>query len=116
MSKKVVVLIRQEGLGSVSAQDRRFGIDMMDRLLHTLEGQPVKPQAICFYTDGVKLVCEGSSVVPSLQILEGMGVKLVTCKTCLDYFKLFDKVAVGTVGSMNDIVKLLMEADHVVTV
>ena len=89
---------------------------MFDRFLHALESQPVKPHAICFYTDGVKLVCEGSPALLGLRILQGQGVRLVTCRTCLEHFRLTDKVAVGEVGGMNDIVGLLTEADSVVTV
>jgi hypothetical protein len=89
---------------------------MFDRFLHTLEGQAVKPQALCFYTEGVRLVCQGSPVVESLSFLHGMGVRIVTCKSCLDYFKLGDRAAIGEVGGMNDIVKLLLDADKVITV
>ena len=116
MDGKIVVLVRQEGLGQVRPDDKQFGIEMFDRFLHTLEGQPVKPQVICFYTEGVKLVCRGSTAQQSLSFLQGMGVRILICKTCLDYFKLTDQVAVGEVGTMNDIVKLLLEADKVMTV
>jgi DsrE/DsrF/DsrH-like protein len=61
-------------------------------------------------------VCKGSSALQSLSFLQGMGVRIVTCKTCLDYFRLVDQVAVGEVGNMNDVVKLLLEADKVITV
>lgn len=116
MESRIVILVRQGGLGQVPAEDKQFGLEMFDRFLHTLEGQPVKPQAICFYTEGVKLVCRGSSALQSLSLLYGMGVRIVTCKTCLDFFKLSDQVAIGEVGGMNDIVKLLLEADKVITV
>jgi hypothetical protein len=116
MESKIVILVRQAGLGHIQAEDKQFGLEMFDRFLHTLEGEPVKPQAICFYTEGVKLVCQGSSALQSLSFLHGMGVRIVTCRTCLDYFKLLDQVAIGEVGGMNDIVKLLFEADKVITV
>ena len=114
--RKIVVLVTREGLGSVGPADRQFGLDMFDRLLHTLETQTVRPHVICFYTDGVKLVCEGSPALLGLKLLEGMGVRLVICKTCLEHFHLTDKVAVGEVGGMNEIVGLLTEADSVVSV
>jgi sulfur relay (sulfurtransferase) complex TusBCD TusD component (DsrE family) len=116
MARNVVVLIRQAGLGQVDRQDADFGVQMFDRFLHSLESQPVKPHAMCFYTEGVKLICTPSPVVASLQLLQGMGVRLVVCGTCLDYFGLRDKVAVGEIGTMNEIAGMLLEADHVVTV
>jgi sulfur relay (sulfurtransferase) complex TusBCD TusD component (DsrE family) len=113
---KLVLLVTREGLGQVDPTDRPFGLEMFDRFLHALESQPVKPHAICFYTDGVKLVCEGSPALLGLRILQGQGVRLVACRTCLEHFGLTGKVAVGEVGGMNDIAGLLTEADSVVTV
>jgi len=116
MSRQIVVLVRQAALGHVAPADAQFGTEMFDRFLHSLENRPVRPRAVCFYTEGVKLVCQGSSVVESLKLLEGMGVRLVACGTCLDYVGLRDQVAVGEVCGMNEIVALLMEADLVLTV
>lgn len=116
MSQNVVILVRQEGLGQVGLQDRDFGLEMFDRFLHTLESQPAKPHTICFYTEGVKLTCQGSPVVPGLQLIEGMGVRLLICRTCLEYYGLTEKVAVGQISTMSEIVKTLIAADKVLTV
>jgi sulfur relay (sulfurtransferase) complex TusBCD TusD component (DsrE family) len=111
-----VVLVTRDGLGQVGPQDRKFGMDMFERFLHAMESQPEKPQTVCFYTDGVKLTCQGSPVVPALQLIAGMGVRLLICKTCLEYFRLMDKVAVGEVSTMNEIMKHLLAADKVITI
>jgi intracellular sulfur oxidation DsrE/DsrF family protein len=113
---KLVLLVTREGLGQVDPSDRPFGLEMFDRFLHALESQAIKPHSICFYTDGVKLVCEGSPALLGLKILQGQGVRLLACRTCLEHFGLSDKVAVGEVGGMNDIVGLVTEADSVVSV
>jgi sulfur relay (sulfurtransferase) complex TusBCD TusD component (DsrE family) len=116
MKKKVVVIVRQEGLGNVNPQDRQFGRDMFDRFLHTLEGQALKPHAICFYTEGVKFTCEESPVLFSLRLLERMGVQVVSCTSCLEYYGLESKLLAGEKGTMKDIVQLALEADSVITV
>jgi hypothetical protein len=116
LAKNVVILVRQEGLGSVAVEDGEFGIDMFDRFLHALEGQPLKPAAICLYTAGVKLACAGSKAVFGLKMMAGMGVRIVSCRTCLDHYGLLDKVAAGETATMSDISRILMEADHVITV
>ena len=74
-----------------------------------------KPAKILFYTEGVKLVCEGSPVLQWLRILEYAGVELIVCSTCLEYFGLIDKVRVGKVGGMPGILAALQEADKVVS-
>jgi hypothetical protein len=113
----VVVLVRQEGLGQVDPKDREFGIEMLDRFLHAMESQPEKPQTICFYTEGVKLVREGSRAVPGLQLIQGMGVRLLICKTCLAYFGIAEKeVAVGQISTMNEILGALVAATKVITI
>ena len=116
MGRKIVVIVRQDGLGSVAPADTQFGREMLDKFLHTLEGLSPKPHAICFYTGGVRLTCEGSPVLFSLQLLAGMGVRIVTCTSCLEYYRLETKVAVGERGTMRDIVGLTLEADSVITV
>jgi len=113
---KLVLLVTREGLGQVGPDDRQFGLEMFDRLLHAWESQPVKPYAICFYTEGVKLVCHGSPALLGLKILQSQGVRLVSCRTCLEHFGLTGEVATGEVGGMNDIVGLLTEAGSVVSV
>jgi len=113
---KLVLLVTREGLGHVDPTDKPFGLEMFDRLVHAWESQPVKPQAICFYTEGVKLVCSGSPALLGLKVLHSQGVRLISCRTCLEHFGLTSRVAVGEVGGMNDIVGLLVEADSVVTV
>jgi intracellular sulfur oxidation DsrE/DsrF family protein len=73
------------------------------------------PAAICFYTDGVKLVVEGSPVLEPLKSLEARGVHLIICSTCLSYFGLEDKVRVGVVGGMTDIIEAQWRAGKVIT-
>lgn len=114
--KRLVILVTQDGLGRVNPSDQKFSMEMFDRFLHAWEGQAVRPAAICFYTDGVKLVCEGSPALLGLKLLQGMGVHLLVCRTCLEHFQIANKVKVGEVRGMNDIVALLSDADSVITV
>jgi len=54
--------------------------------------------------------------IDSLRTLERQGTKLILCRTCLDFFGLTDKVEVGTVGKMTDIIAALQGAAKVVSV
>lgn len=74
------------------------------------------PETILFYADGVKLACEGSLFIESLRAMENKGTRIILCRTCLDYFGLVDKVVVGSVGKMTDIVAALEAATKVVSV
>jgi len=116
MGRSIVILVRQNGLGSVQPGDAEFGLEMFDKLIHTFEKADTKPSAICFYTEGVKLACEDSPALLGLKLLQGMGVRIVVCQTCLVKYGLTDKLLVGEVGGMNDIVAVMASADSVITV
>jgi hypothetical protein len=83
-------------------------------LILTLETGSL-PSKIIFYTDGVKLTCDGSPVLEILGKYVDQGVELVICKTCLDYFKLADNVKIGIVGGMGDIIEAMQKAEKIVS-
>ncbi|HSQ38875.1 MAG TPA: DsrE family protein, partial [Anaerolineales bacterium] len=62
-----------------------------------------------------RLVCEGSPVLDSLRALEARHARLIVCSTCLAYLNLADKVQVGIVGGMGDILEAQTKADKVIT-
>jgi sulfur relay (sulfurtransferase) complex TusBCD TusD component (DsrE family) len=82
--------------------------------LNLLSENDLLPQVICFYADGVKLAVEGSPVLEQLRALEVKGVRLVICQTCLNFYGLIDKVQVGIVGGMTDIIEAQWRADKVI--
>lgn len=89
---------------------------MFAKYLELLSHHESLPAAFCFYTDGVKLVCDGSPVIEPLRSLENKGVRLIICSTCLDYFKLATQVQVGIVGGMGDILEAQSKAEKVITI
>lgn len=88
---------------------------LLDTYLTLLTENDSLPAAICFYTDGVKLVVEGSPFLEHLSQLERRGVRLIACSTCLNYFGLSEKVRVGIVGGMPDILEAQSRASKVIT-
>ena len=50
-----------------------------------------------------------------MKALKDRGVELILCSTCLDYFDLRDKVQVGIVGGMPDIIEALSAAEKVIS-
>jgi sulfur relay (sulfurtransferase) complex TusBCD TusD component (DsrE family) len=88
---------------------------VLDTYLRLLLENNSLPAVICFYTDGVKLVVEGSSLIERLSQIEKRGVRLIICSTCLSYFGLVEKVKVGIVGGMQDIIEAQVRADKVIT-
>jgi intracellular sulfur oxidation DsrE/DsrF family protein len=96
--------------------DEKLQQVLFAKYIELLSQNESPPGAICFYTDGVKLVCEGSPVLEGLRQLENKGVRLIVCSTCLNYFELTAKVQVGIVGGMGDILEAQMKAEKVITI
>ena len=107
-----VILITNNGMGR---SDETLQHKLIQTYLKLLDDSNTLPAAICFYTDGVKLVATGSPVLEVLRELEAKGVHLVLCGTCLNYFGLEDQVEVGVVGGMTDIIEAQWRADKVIT-
>jgi hypothetical protein len=111
-SASTVILVTSNGMGVAEEQLQQKLLSIYLKML--LENK-FFPGAICFYGDGVKAVVDGSPVLELLRELEADGVRLIICITCLKYLGLEDKVAVGIVGGMNDILLAQWMADKVIT-
>lgn len=108
-----LIVISNAGLGHGDpALTRR----MIGTYLRTLAEMQMKPATIAFYTAGVQLVTDDSPCLTELKALAGAGVRLLACRSCLEFYGLVDRVAVGEVGNMAQIVELQAGAKRVVTV
>lgn len=113
MNNNTIILFTHYGLGSAPGQ---LPLTLVAKFLSLWLESGDLPAKILFYTEGVKLACNGSPVLEQLKALEKQGVELVLCKTCLDFFELADQVQVGVVGGMGDILEALQKAEKVITV
>ena len=110
--KNTVILITNNGIGKA---DKKLQQLLAGKYLELLAQNGSLPAAICFYTEGVRLVCEGSPVIAQLRELESQGVRLIVCSTCLNYFGLTEKLQVGIVGGIGDIIEAQTKAEKVIT-
>jgi len=110
-SGDIVLLIASNKVGEGSDE---LGEILMRAFMHTfMEVEPL-PQTMIFMNSGVKLVIEDSLVLEDLQALAAEGIQILVCGTCLDYFKLKDKVAVGEVSNTYTIAETILRAGKVV--
>jgi sulfur relay (sulfurtransferase) complex TusBCD TusD component (DsrE family) len=112
-NSETVILVTRNGMGQAE-------FELQQKLIITyfklLDENNILPAVICFYADGVRLAVAGSPVIETLQSLEAKGVRLVLCSTCLNYYNLLEKVQVGIVGGMTDIIEAQLRAGKVVTI
>ncbi len=111
MDATVLVLAR-EGVGH---GDPRLQQALLAKYLDLLLAGGLAPRALCFMTEGVHLVCEGSAVLEPLRALERRGTRLLVCTTCLKFHRLEDGLRVGTACGMPDILDAQVGAEKVIT-
>ncbi len=110
-ARKVVVYINSDLLG---AGDEALGSFLMKAFLKTLLDLEKKPDRLILINSGVQLAADGSKVLENLVSLSEAGVEIVSCGTCLDFYKLRDKLSVGTISNMYDIIQSMLEADRLI--
>ena len=108
-----VVLVASDTLGRGEAE---LGSILIRGFLHTLNEVEPLPSTLVFINSGVKLVAEGSAVLDDLRALGDKGVEILACGTCLNYYALKGKMAVGQVSNMYTIAETLLRADKVTSV
>ncbi|MBE5972956.1 MAG: sulfurtransferase-like selenium metabolism protein YedF [Lachnoclostridium sp.] len=106
-----VVAIASERMGHGNDE---LGKVLMKGFIYALSQLEELPKTILFYNGGATITCEESPSVEDLKNMEAQGVEILTCGTCLDYYGLKDKLAVGSVTNMYTIVEKLAQADKII--
>ena len=106
-----VVAVDTDAMGRGSEE---LGRTLMKGFLFAVSQLPVLPKTMLFYNGGAKLTTEGSDSLEDLKKMEAQGVEILTCGTCLNYYGLTEKLAVGGVTNMYSIVEKLAGAGKVV--
>ena len=94
--------------------DPKLGTSLMKAFVFALTKQDQLPDTILCYNTGAYLTCEGADTLEDMKLLESEGVTILTCGTCLDFYGLKEKLAVGGVTNMYDIVERMENAAQIV--
>lgn len=113
MHPGTVVIVSGETMGR---GDDALGAKLLANFLRTLSAAEPKPDAVVFYNAAVRLLAPESQSLDALRALDGAGVELLACVTCLEFFGLTERLAVGQVSNMREIVQATLAAGKVVTI
>ena len=94
--------------------EEKLGKSLMKAFVFAVTKQDVLPETILCYNTGAYLTCEGADTLEDLKILEAEGVNILTCGTCLDFYGMKDKLAVGGVTNMYEIVEKMEQAKTII--
>ena len=109
--KGMLVVLSANTMGS---GDPKLGTSLMKAFVFALTKQDQLPDTILCYNTGASLTCEGADTLEDLKLLESEGVTILTCGTCLDFYGLKEKLAVGGVTNMYDIGERMENAARII--
>ncbi len=110
---KTVLVINHAAMGH---GDDELGTRILLALLNKAAGALDGLETVVFYNGGVKLLTDGSPVLQALAGLDAAGVDLIGCGTCIDHFDLRDRIRVGEIAGMDDILRAMNGAERVITI
>ena len=109
--KNTVVVISSKAMGHGGDE---LGTALMKGFIFALSQQETLPNTILFYNGGANIPVEGSVSLEDLKNMEAQGVEILTCGTCLNFYGLTEKLAVGEVTNMYTIVEKMTGADLII--
>ena len=110
---ETVMVFASDQLGT---GDEELGQLLIASFINALPEAKPLPQKMLFINRGVFLTTEGSRVLDTLAKLSNQGVEIFSCGTCLNYYKLKEKLKVGQVTNMYDTVSSVLSAGKVVRI
>ncbi|MCB2220551.1 MAG: sulfurtransferase-like selenium metabolism protein YedF [Bacteroidetes bacterium] len=111
--KSFVVMLAKDYLGE---GEHELGHALVGSMLNTIKAMEVLPEKIIFMNSGINLVTKGSLFLPLLKELETMGVTIITCGTCLDYYGKMDDLEIGRISNMADIMESMLTVGKVINI
>ena len=104
--KKIVYLFDSDYVGS----NRELGKVLLNGFMNAALALPHKNCTVILISNAVKLAVRGSYALDVLNNLQQQGVGILICGTCLDFFKIRDEVAIGTVSNALEIMQRMTAA------
>lgn len=107
-----VVAIGQDCMGQGSEE---LGKILIKGFIYALAQLDTPPAALLFFNAGITLALDGANTVDDLRALAGRGTSILLCGTCIDYYQAREKIAVGEIVNMMDIVSWMHRGYPVIT-
>ncbi|MDR1176687.1 MAG: sulfurtransferase-like selenium metabolism protein YedF [Treponema sp.] len=109
-------LVLAIGKNTMGTGNEELGAILIKGFVYSLTELDPPPEIILFFNSGVTLSTEGSAAVKDLKSLEEKGCVISSCGTCLDFYNLRDKLAVGNVTNMYAIVEAMAQAGKLINI
>ena len=101
---------------SMGAGAEELGKILIKGFIYSLTELPKPPKFVVFLNSGAYLTSQGANTIDDLKKLEEKGTKILTCGTCVNYYGIQDKLAVGTITDMYDITAKMASAGNIINI
>ncbi len=106
-----VIAITSDRMGE---GDEKLGRLLMVNFIKAVKDLDKLPSKMVFYNRGVTLAVRGSETANDLKDIEKMGVELLFCGTCVNYYNLEEEIETGILSNMFVIAETLASAGNIV--
>jgi selenium metabolism protein YedF len=110
-NEKTIVVIASDKMGDGSEE---LGKILMKGFIYTLTEMEEVPSTVLFYNSGAKITVAGSESLEDIEVLMERGSEILTCGTCLNYYGIQDKLAIGEISNMYTIIERQKNATKVI--
>ncbi|MDR3166040.1 MAG: sulfurtransferase-like selenium metabolism protein YedF [Synergistaceae bacterium] len=109
----LIVVISRNTMGEGAEE---LGKILIKGFIYSLTELPVLPECLIFFNSGAYLTSDGSNTIDDLRKMEERGVEIFTCGTCVNYYGLQDKLAVGAITDMYGITEKMASASNIINI
>ena len=113
VSSGMAVVIGRDTMGKGAEE---LGKILIKGFIYSLTELPMPPKYVIFFNSGVYLTSNESNTIDDLKKLEEKGVKVLTCGTCINFYNLQDKLAVGEIVNMYEITEKMASATNIINI
>ena len=106
-----IVAFQKNRLGDGAEE---LGNILIKAFINTLPETTLKPKSLIFLNSGIFLALKDSLVLDALKKLEQMGIEILVCGTCLDYYHKKQELEVGIISNMYDIIERLSQTGNII--
>lgn len=111
--ENIVVVIDSDEMGK---GDEELGKILVKGFIYSLTEMETLPKTVILYNKGVLLATVNENTIEDLKKLESMGVEIISCGTCANYYGVQDKLKVGSLTNMYTIVDRQFKATKLIRV
>lgn len=111
VDENIVIVISNNEMGG---GEPVLGKTLLKGFIYTITELEFMPKTIIFYNKGVLLATKESDSFEDIKKLEEYGVEILLCGACINYYGIEEKIEIGTITNMYNIINKQMNCTKVI--